>query len=123
MKVKRSADEFLNDIVVWSARALSHIEGMTQPEFLESNLVQDACAKCIENIGEAASRAIKLDPQLRKEHPHLDTDIAYQTRNALAHGYHDINYDILWDTVTIYAPRFAKEVTVILAQRKADTAR
>ena len=120
MKVKRSVDEFLNDIVIWSARALSHIKGMTQPEFLESDLVQDACAKCIENIGEAASRAIKLEPALRAEHPHLDTDIAYQTRNALAHGYHEINYDILWDTVTVYAPRFAQEVAVIIAQRKAS---
>lgn len=57
--------------------------------------------KCIEIIGEAASR---ISPSTRSELPRIQWQDITDMRNRLVHAYFDINPNIVWQTVTVEVP-------------------
>lgn len=72
-----------------------------------SDLYQDrmlllALVKCIDIIGEAAS---KVSSDAREEAPDIPWPNIVAMRNRLIHGYFDINPDIVWRTVDEELPR------------------
>ncbi len=111
---KRSASDWLSDIISWGERLEGHIAGMTQEDFLDDTKTQDAASKCAEAIGMAAYELNKLDPSLEREFPGLQLSLAYKSRNRLSHGYYAVDESILWSTVsesipkTVAAARLAK---------------
>jgi uncharacterized protein with HEPN domain len=114
MNVRRGAIDFISDVIIWGERALKHIEGMTYEQFLSDAKTQDAVDKCICNIGEAANKAVTLDPTLRTEFPDLEADAAYAMRNILAHGYFGVDAGILWRTITQSIPKIVSEARKIV---------
>jgi uncharacterized protein with HEPN domain len=58
--------------------------------------------RCIEIIGEAASR---IGPELRLEHPHIPWVDIVGMRNRLIHAYFDIDTDLVCDTLVDDLPR------------------
>lgn len=66
-------------------------------EQLESDPVAQAAAqRWIEIIGEAASR---LSPSLREAHPQIPWNEIIGMRHILAHGYFDIDVDVVWNVI------------------------
>ncbi len=61
---KRSEREWLGDIMSWGERMRRHIDGVDRTKFLGDEMIQDAVAKCIEALGEAAGKLDDLDPEL-----------------------------------------------------------
>ena len=117
MKAVRTAEEFLQDILTWADHIAAHLNGVDYEEFQESLLLQHAVTKCVENIGEAAMRAARLDPFLRTGHPDFKVDMAYRARNVAAHGYFDVDFDVVWDTAQYSVPEMAHVVRRILSDR------
>jgi uncharacterized protein with HEPN domain len=117
MKAKRSASDFVQDIVDWGERCLRHVDGMTLEQFLRDEKTIDAVDKCIRNIGEAAKQAVVLDPALKPDFPEFEADAAYAMRNILAHGYFKTDVEILWRTVTTSIPKIVSVAKEILARR------
>ena len=66
---------------------------------MENNLVQDAVIRNFEIIGEASHNIESKFPQFAGAHPELPLAVAYQMRNAVAHGYFNVDLDIVWKTV------------------------
>ena len=114
----RDAEAFLQDIVDWGQRAQTHLRGVSEDQFLTDSLLQDEVTKCVENIGEAASRATKADPDIMARHPEFEFRAAYAMRNALAHGYYTVKPDVLWSTVHDSLPAFMGVAAAILNSRK-----
>ncbi len=67
--------------------------------FLGNKLVQDAVIRNFEIIGEASNNIDKRFPEFVAAHPELPLTSAYQTRNALAHGYFKVDFEIIWKTI------------------------
>jgi uncharacterized protein with HEPN domain len=67
--------------------------------------LQDAASKCAEAIGEAAGKLDDLDPGLNSSFPDLNLKLARKSRDRLSHGYHRIDLEILWNTITLAVPR------------------
>jgi len=59
VKIHRTADDFLQDIVDWGERAVRHAASLTREQFLADEKSQDAVSKCISNVGEAANKAFR----------------------------------------------------------------
>ena len=72
---------------------------MDGPAFLENGLVQDAVIRNFEVIGEASNNIEKRHPDFAAAHPELPLSFAYQMRNAVAHGYFKVDFEIVWQTV------------------------
>jgi uncharacterized protein with HEPN domain len=102
---KRSAADWLSDIVLWGERLQGHLQGVDRDAFFLSTVLQDAASKCAEAIGEAAGKLDDIDPALNDTFPDLNLKLARRSRDRLSHGYYRIDLDILWNTVTIAIPK------------------
>jgi uncharacterized protein with HEPN domain len=117
VKAIRTADQFLQDVVDWGERAMRHVSNIRRDQFLNEEKTQDAVSRCIEAIGEAANRAIKLDPRIATDFPEFEAEKAYAARNVLSHDYFKVDPQILWATVQESVPRIVLEAKRILTRR------
>src|ERR1700680_2003597 len=102
---KRSAANWLSDIVSWGERLEDHLKGVDRDAFFASELVQDAASKCAEAIGESAGKPDDLDAALNDAFPDLNLKLARRSRDRLSHGYYQVDLDILWNTVADAIPK------------------
>ena len=102
---KRSEREWLSDIVSWGERMQRHIHGVERTKFLQDEMVQDAVAKCIEALGEAAGKLDDLAPELDRTVPDLNLRLARRMRDRMTHGYYKIDWSIVWDTASTSIPK------------------
>ncbi len=72
---------------------------MDELAFLNNQLVQDAVIRNFEIIGEASNNIGKHYPNFAVANPELPLSFAYQMRNALAHGYFKVDFEIVWKTI------------------------
>ena len=63
--------------------------------------------RLVEIIGEAATR---VSPDARAEIPALPWPAIVGMRNRLAHGYYDVDLDVVWNTLTVDLPPLIAEL-------------
>ena len=63
--------------------------------FLHDELVQDAVIRNLQTIGEASHNIQRRYPDFPAKHPELPLVFACQMRNAVAHGYFKVDYEIV----------------------------
>ncbi|SHK60473.1 Uncharacterized conserved protein, contains HEPN domain [Bradyrhizobium lablabi] len=85
---KRSASDWLSDIVSWGERLEGHLKGVDRDGFFLSTVLQDAASKCAEAIGEAAGKLDDIAPALNDVFPDLNLKLARRSRDRLSHGYY-----------------------------------
>ena len=59
-------------------------------------MVQDTVIRNIEVIGEASNNIEKHFTEFTKLHPELPLAFAYEMRNVVAHGYFNVDFEIVW---------------------------
>ena len=69
MKGARPVEAWLRDMVVLGERLARHLDGVSESEFIADETIQDAVAKCVEAIGEAAGQIARLEPDLDSATP------------------------------------------------------
>lgn len=95
---QRLAD-YLSHIIEAVERIDRYTVAMDEETFLKSQLVQDAVIRNFEIIGEASNNIEKHYPDFAASHPELPLSNAYQMRNAVAHGYFKVDFEIVWKTI------------------------
>ncbi|QGM97972.1 DUF86 domain-containing protein [Methylocystis parvus] len=97
----RERDVFLvlDQMLQASRRATSFIEGMQEQEFLHDLRTQQAVAMSLIVIGEAASRLKRDHEAFLALHPDLPYQHMVGLRNRIAHGYYDLDFRVIWQTV------------------------
>jgi len=70
-----------------------------QSWILQNELVQDAVIRNFEVVGEACNNIEKHYADFAEAHPELPLSSAYQMRNAIAHGYFKVDYELVWKTI------------------------
>ena len=63
--------------------------------------------RLVEIIGEAAS---KVTGETQKRHPGIEWRDIIGTRNRLIHAYEAVNFDILWQIVTVDLPSLISQL-------------
>ncbi len=84
--------------------ASDFVAGLTKEDFLADKRVQHAVGMSLIIIGEAASKIMDRHPEFVEENPDLPWHSMRSMRNRVAHGYYDINLDIVWETAQIALP-------------------
>ncbi len=77
--------------------ALSFAEGKARRDLDQDRMFVLALVKCIEIIGEAAT---KVGPETREAYPQVPWPAVVTMRHRLIHAYYDMDLDRVWDTVT-----------------------
>jgi uncharacterized protein with HEPN domain len=68
----------------------------------------------LEIIGEAAGHIQRHFPGFSAQYPEFPLKTAYETRNALAHGYFKVDLDIVWKTIERDLPLLGTQVDDVL---------
>ena len=97
-------DNDLIEHILDAAGKLAEIVAAGREYFDASWLVRSAAERQLEIIGEAAG---KLSEQLHERRPTLPISEARAMRNVIAHEYGDVDYDLLWHTMSASVPQFA----------------
>lgn len=112
-KPSRLAD-YLAHIVQAIDRIQRYTAGMSLEAFAASELSQDAVIRNLEVVGEASRNILRDHPDVAAAHPDLPLVVAYEMRNALAHGYFKIDLRIVWNTLQHDLPAMRGEVQSLL---------
>ncbi len=107
MTLPRLAD-YLRHMLEAMDRIASYVDGLGQERFERDQLIQDAVIRNIEVIGEASRRIEVRYPEFAREHPELPLSAAYQMRNAVAHGYFEVDLGIVWATIVTDLPALSQ---------------
>ena len=79
-------------------------------DFQKDLKTKRAVERNIEIIGEAMTRILKADPNIKI----TDTRKIVDTRNRIIHGYDSVSEDILWGIIIRNLPTLDKEVKELL---------
>ncbi len=82
------------------------VESLSSERMLMLSLV-----KCIEIVGEAASR---VSPETQETTQNVPWRAIVSMRNRLIHGYYDIDAERVWNTVYVDLPPLVEELKTIL---------
>lgn len=106
--------DYLAHIAQAIERIDSYVAGMDKEAWLRSTLVQDAVIRNIEIMGEASRHVQKHHAEFANQHTEFPWDDAYWMRNVLAHGYFQVDLDIVWQTITVDLPLLLAQVRAML---------
>lgn len=84
--------------------ACAFIEGMGADDFRADKRTQQAVIMSLIILGEAATKVMDGYPDFAQSHPQVPWRPMRGMRNRIAHGYFDINLDLVWDTVQTALP-------------------
>ncbi len=65
-------------------------------------------------IGEAATKLVDENPDFANQHPEISWKQMRGMRNRMAHGYFEIDLDIVWDTVQLSLPELERNIAAVL---------
>ena len=98
--------DYLDHISKAIKRIHHYVEDIDEVAFLQNELIQDAVIRNLEIIGEASRNIEVRYPEFAASNPDLPLAIAYQMRNAVAHGYFQVDLEIVWKTIERDLPEF-----------------
>lgn len=105
--------DYLDHMQQAAADACSFVEGLTKDKFLADKRTQQAVIMSLVIIGEAATKVMDGYSDFAQTHPNVPWRSMRGMRNRIAHGYFDINLDVVWDTVQTALPELLKQLCEI----------
>ena len=82
----------------------SYVGGMEKSDFIADRRTQQAVVLNLITIGEAATRVAREYVDFTATHPEIPWAQMRGMRNRMAHGYFEIDLNIVWDTVQSSLP-------------------
>ena len=113
--------DYLEHIQQAAIDARSFVDGLAKEDFLADKRTQQAVIMSLIIIGEPATKIIDGYTAFTQAHSEVPWRSMRNMRNRMAHGYFDINLDIVWDTVQEWLPELLKQLPSVL--QDSDQAR
>lgn len=113
-----SADELLRDIHEAASQAVTYVEGYTKDDFLADKRTQQAAILNLVILGEAATKLMDNHPATAAAMPDIEWRSMRGMRNRIAHGYYDINLDVVWETVSVALPELIQVLDNLRRNRR-----
>jgi uncharacterized protein with HEPN domain len=105
--------DYLDHMLEAAQQACSYTEGLSKEDFMADKRTQQAVILNLVIIGEAATKLLKDYSTFLDQH----TDVPWRNmkgmRNRIAHGYFDIDLDVVWETVQTALPQLLERLPAI----------
>jgi uncharacterized protein with HEPN domain len=111
---RRTAIEYLQDILGFCERIEQYTAGLTLDDFLHNQMVQDAVTRNVEIIGEAARQLLEVEPDMPTRFPSIPFRALYGMRNRLIHGYSSMRLNTVFQVAKGDVPALREAVTAAL---------
>ncbi len=116
MIARRASSARLRDI----QEAVGKIEeraGVGREAFMHDEMLQVWIVHHLEVIGEAATH---VSARIKADNPDVDWIAITATRNHFAHGYFDVDLEMVWETVRRDIPVLRRHIARILGDLSED---
>lgn len=107
--------DYLDHMQQAASDACSFVEGLSREDFLEDKRTQQAVIMSLVIIGEAATKVMDGFSDFSETHPEVPWRSMRGMRNRIAHGYFEINLDVVWDTVQTALPALLGSLSLVRA--------
>ena len=104
--------DYLDHIQQAATDACSFVDGLGKDDFLEDKRTQHAVVMSL-IIGEAATKVMDDYDAFAQAHPDVPWRSMRNMRNRMAHGYFDINLDVVWETVQEWLPELLQQLRAV----------
>lgn len=105
-----------------AALACDYVEGVDFAAFADDKRTQQAVVLNLLLLGEIAARLIEKEGGFVARHPEIPWVAMKGMRNRIAHGYFELDLNVVWDTVRTAVPTLAERLPALLeAERRAGT--
>lgn len=108
----------LRHMLDFAQKAVQFTRGRVRKDLDTDEVLALAVVHLVEIIGEAARN---ISPDLRQRHAEIPWNLIIGTRDRLAHGYIEVNLDIIWAIVTKDLPPLIAQLQKVL-EKEADSA-
>ena len=105
-----SAHELLEHMREAIGQSLTYVEGLDKDDFLSDKRTQQAVILNLIILGEAATKLMDHHPLVAASYPEVEWRSMRGMRNRIAHGYYDIDLDVVWETVVSALPELLKHL-------------
>ena len=105
--------DYLDHIQQAAADARSFVEGLAKDDFLADKRTQQAVIMSLIIIGEAATKVMDGYAEFTQAHAEVPWRSMRNMRNRMAHGYFDINLDVVWETAQEWLPQLLKQLSAV----------
>ena len=105
--------DYLDHIQQAASDACSFIEGLCKEDFFADKRTQKAVVMSLVVVGEAATKVMARYPEFVARHSEVPWRSMRGMRNRAAHGYFDINLEVVWDTVQNALPELLDRLAAI----------
>lgn len=94
-------------------KAVEKVRGRTRESYDGDENLRLALAHLIQTIGEAARR---VSPEFRERHSQVPWPAIVGMRHKVVHDYFAVDYDLIWDVVTVNLVQLETELARIVAE-------
>lgn len=91
--------------------AMAFLEGRTREALDSDQMFAFAVVRAIEIVGEAAAR---ISDETQQAAPHIPWKSITGMRHKIVHDYFDIDYEVVWQTVTERLPELVAQLEKLL---------
>jgi len=102
--------------------ACSFVEGMSKGTLLADKRSQQAVIMSLIIIGEAVTKVMEGYGAFAQAHTQVPWRNMRGMRNRIAHGYFDINLDVVWDTVRAALPELLRQLSSVRQETQGRSA-
>ncbi|MBC7502393.1 MAG: DUF86 domain-containing protein [Herminiimonas sp.] len=102
--------DYLDHMQQAATDACGFVDGLGKADFLVDKRTQQAVIMSLIIIGEAATKVMDGYADFIQAHPEVPWRSMRGMRNRIAHGYFDINLDVVWETVQAALPELLKQL-------------
>ncbi len=88
--------------------ATDYVEGYDKADFLNDKRTQQAVVMNILIIGEIATKIVQNHNSFAEANSAVPWNSMRNMRNRIAHGYYEIDFEVVWDTVSLSLPPLIK---------------
>ncbi len=105
--------DYIDHIQQAAVDVCSFVDGLDKNEFLEDKRTQQAVIMSLIIIGEAATKVMEGYAVFTEAHPEVPWRNMRGMRNRMAHGYFDIDLDVVWETAQEWLPELLKQLRAV----------
>jgi uncharacterized protein with HEPN domain len=110
--------DYLDHMQQAAQDACAFVDGLDKADFFEDKRTQQAVVMSLIIMGEAATKIMDGYTEFTQSHPEVPWRSMRGMRNRIAHGYFDINLDVVWETVKVAVPQLLTQLPA--AREDAD---
>jgi uncharacterized protein with HEPN domain len=96
-----------------ATNAMAFMEDYEKDDFFKDERTQQAVVMSLVIIGEAATKLVDENLEFTQDHAEIPWQKMRGLRNRITHGYFDIDFNVIWDTVKVSLPDLLQKISPI----------